>query len=246
MNNHKHIYNTLIVEDEPIFVEQLSQYIAQVNFLAPPMVCTFGVDALHILGTKPVDVLFLDLSLPDMTGLDLLRAIQNPPAILVTSTYSERAIDCFDLDIIDFLPKPYDFNRFLRGLTRVLKRTQSAPVVDIIPTANLEKDEIYFKSGRRLERFAFNDILHIEAYGIYSKLHTFDGTFAVNKRISVLAQELPPNRFLRIHKSYIVNVAHLKRLEAKQLWIKTTKLPIGVTYQPVVHDFMKALGISEK
>ncbi|MCX6218944.1 LytTR family DNA-binding domain-containing protein [Spirosoma sp.] len=238
-------YSTLLVEDDPTFIEQLSRYINQVKFLAPPLICYTGVDALKVLATTPIDILFLDLTLPDMNGLDLLRASRNTSAVIVTSAYSELAIECFDFDIIDFLPKPYDFKRFLRGVGRVLERIQPAAVTEGKPAAPI-KEEIYFKSGRRLERFAFSDILYIEAYGLYIKVHTPDGVFAVNKRISALSDDLPNDRFIRIHKSYIVNVTHLKRLESKAVWIKTTKIPIGITYQPTVQEQMQKLGISAK
>ena len=235
----REIYQSLIVEDEPIFTEQLSQYINRVNFLAPPAICTSGIDALQIIATTPIDILFLDLALPDMTGLDLLKTGPNVRAVVVTSARYEQAVD-----IIDFLPKPFDFNRFLRGLNRVMQRIQPLALIPEPKPANQEKEEIYFKSGRRLERFAYSDILYMEAYGLYTKIYTFEGTFAVNKRISVLTEELPSQRFVRIHKSYIINVDHLKRLESKQLWIKATKLPIGVTYHPTVHKKMELLGIS--
>lgn len=246
MPQSQHTFTTLIVEDDSSFSEQLSHYIGQVKFLDAPHICISGMDALKILAIKPVDILFLDLNLPDMGGLDLLRAARNLPAVVITSAHSERAIDCFDYDIIDFLPKPYDFNRFLRGISRVLSRTQAVPVVDTKPVVTANKEDVYFKSGRRLERFTYTDILYLEAYGIYTKVHTSDGIIAVNKRISILAQDLPQNHFFRIHKSFIVNIAHLKRLESKQLWIKSTKLPIGVTFQPRVHAQLKKLGVNTK
>jgi DNA-binding LytR/AlgR family response regulator len=242
----KETYRCLIVEDEPIFAEQLRQYTAQVKFLVPPTICTSGIEALQLLATTPVDILFLDLSLPDMSGIDLLKALPGKQKVIVTSAMHERAIDCFDLDIIDFLPKPYDFNRFLRGLSRVMQRTQQTATAAVIEPKlpSREKEEIYFKSGRRLERFAFTDIQYMEAYGLYTKIFTPDGMFAVNKRISVLAEELPKERFMRIHKSYIINVEHLKRLESKQIWVKSIKLPIGITYHPIVHKKMQSLGIT--
>ncbi|SOD91847.1 LytR/AlgR family response regulator transcription factor [Spirosoma fluviale] len=240
------LYSTLLVEDDPAFIEQLSQYISQVNFLSHPIICHTGVDALKVMATPHIDILFLDLTLPDMSGLDLLRASRNTSAVIVTSAYSELAIDCYDFDIIDFLPKPYDFNRFLRGVGRVLERIQTTRANEVKPAPAPDKEEIYLKSGRRLERFAYNDILYIEAYGLYIKVHTLDGVFAINKRISVLSEDLPNDRFIRIHKSYIVNVSHLKRLESKAVWIKTTKIPIGITYQPTVHEHLQKLGISAK
>ncbi|WP_461148523.1 LytR/AlgR family response regulator transcription factor [Spirosoma pulveris] len=240
------LYNTLLVEDEPTFIEQLSHYINQVNFLSQPIICQTGVDALKALATTPIDILFLDLTLPDMSGLDLLKASRNTPAVIVTSAYSELAIDCYDFDIIDFLPKPYDFSRFLRGMGRVLEFIQTKTANEVKPAFTPQKEEIYLKCGRRLERFAYNDILYIEAYGLYIKVHTLDGVFAVNKRISILSEDLPNERFIRIHKSYIVNVTHLKRLDSKAVWIKTTKIPIGITYQTSVHEQLQKLGISAK
>lgn len=241
----KPIYQALVVEDDPTFSEQISHYINQINLFLTPVCCGTAAEAMQVLLSKKIDVMFLDLALPDMDGLDLIRALSNPPIIIVTSCHTERAIDCYDLNVADFLCKPYEYSRFLRGILRSMKPQLASVTVDT-PRLAPEQESIFFKSGRRLERFIYDDILFIEAYGIYSKVHTPDGVFAISKRISTLTDELPANQFIRIHKSYFINITHVKRLELKQIWIKANKLPIGITYRPIVHKHLYKLGISAK
>lgn len=239
----------LIIEDEPEFSTQLSEFVGRTQIMAPPIICTTAMTALQAMSTNQIDLLFLDINLPDMSGLELIKALPGHPAIIITSSYSSRAVDCFDLEVVDFLHKPYDYNRFLRALSRAMVRTTPAvPVVvpEPVKETAAEKDMIFFKSGRRIERFRYDDILYIEAYGLYSKVHTASGTVAISKRISAVLDSLMQDRFIRIHKSFIINITYLKRLELKQVWIKEQRLPIGITYRPSVHQKMVQLGIREK
>lgn len=237
-------YNSLIVDNESVFSQQLNAFISQTTCLNKPLIAQSASQAFAILLTTPIDLLFLDVQLPDMSGLDLLKALPKPPTVIITSARSDMAVDFFDLDVADFLLKPYNYSRFLRAITRAIKHTVPAPLPNPVRKVSPpSREDIYLKSGRRLERFAYQDIHYIEAYGLYTKLHTADGVFAVSRRISSLPEELPTDQFIRIHKSYIINIAHLKRVELKQVWIKSTKLPIGITYRPAVDELLKDLGI---
>jgi len=242
------LYKVLVVEDDPTFSQQLTGFLVQTNLFEPPVVCTSALEALKMLATVSIDILFLDISLPDMSGLDLLRVLSKSPSVIISTAHSDSAVDFYDLDVADFLLKPYEYSRFLRALSRAMRRT--TPLPEPVPVKSSEvipagQDAVYLKSGRRLERFPFQDILYVEAYGIYSKIHTPDGVFAVSRRISSLLTEsqLPAQQFIRVHKSFIVNVIHIRRVDIKQVWIKGAKVPIGITYRPIVNNQFKSLGL---
>jgi DNA-binding LytR/AlgR family response regulator len=263
------VYQCLIVDDDPAFSDQLSRYINNVNFLKLTKVSTTGMDGLQVLTTQPIDVLFLDLNLPDMPGLDLLKALPTPPLVIAVSAQTEHAMECFDFDIVDFLHKPFTYDRFLRSLSRALKRMPS--VSEAINTGTINssiaesagghtvdikaavsaKDDIFIKSGRQLERIAMNDILYVEASGAKSTLHTSNGTVHLNRRIATLQCELPGSRFVRIHKSFIVNIAFINQVEQRNIRFKDTELqyglpvglPIGVTYRTIVQEQLAKVGV---
>lgn len=240
------MYSCLIVEDDSAFVDQLRAYLAQTTLFEPPLVCSTAMEAFLLLNTTSVDLLLLDYNLPGMTGVELLQGLINLPPVIMISAYSEPAITCFDLDAVaDFLVKPFDYLRFFRGLRRALalqlppvvtKAVEPAPVVE-------EKKHIFFKSGRKLNRFVLDDILYAEAYGTYIKVYTQNGPVVLNQRLKTLENELPSNRFIRIHKSFIINVQHLSHLEANQVQVSSKKFPIGTTYRPAVLQFMQQAGV---
>jgi DNA-binding LytR/AlgR family response regulator len=240
------MYTCLIVEDDSAFVDQLRGYLAQTTLFAPPLVCSTAMEAFMMLNTSSIDLLILDYNLPGMTGLELLQGLTNLPPVIITTVYSDQAAACYDLDaVVDFLVKPFDYMRFFRGVRRALsihpqpvegKALEPAPIVD-------EKKHMFFKSGRKLNRFVLDEILYAEAYGTYIKVFTLSGPVIINQRLKTLENELPNDRFVRIHKSFIINVQHLSHLEAHQLQVSTKKFPIGITYRPAVLQFMQQAGI---
>lgn len=235
------MYSCLVLEDEPGSVHQLTEYIQQLDFLTPLPLCQTASQARSILMNTPVDLFFIDSPLPTTLGYEFINSLRHKPAVIVSSAHTGYALDWFDLDIADYLVKPYDYGRFIRSVNRsILKIAPPLP-----KPASLASELIYFKSGRRIEKFQLGDILYIEAYGIYAKIHTLHGPVTINQRISDLASKLRPDQFVRIHKSYIANITSLKRLESKHLWVNEIKLPIGITYRETVHANLKRLGIIE-
>ncbi|QMW02376.1 LytR/AlgR family response regulator transcription factor [Spirosoma foliorum] len=240
------MYSCLIVEDDPIFVDQLRAYLAQTTLFESPLVCSTAMDAFMVLTTKNVDLLILDYDLPGMTGLELIQGLTNLPPVIMTTVYSSHAATCYDLDaVVDFLVKPFDYMRFFRGIRRALaalpQLTENKPV-EPLPVVD-EKKHMFFKSGRKLNRFVLDDILYAEAYGTYIKVYTLTGPVIINQRLKTLENELPGDRFVRIHKSFIINVQHLSHLEAHQVQVSAKKFPIGVTYRPSVLQFMQQAGV---
>ncbi|RYC68422.1 MULTISPECIES: LytR/AlgR family response regulator transcription factor [Spirosoma] len=241
------MFSCLIVEDDPSFSDQLTTYLAKTTLFDAPLICRTAREAFSLLNTIPINLVLLDYDLPDMNGLDLLACLPQPPQVVMTTAHTQPAVACFDIDAVaDFLTKPYSYPRFLRAVRRALgnqlQPAESQPASKA-PAAREDK-YIYFKSGRKLNRFVLDDIVYAEAYGAYTKVHTLTGSVAINQRLATLQNELPRNRFLRVHKSFIINSLHLSNLETNRLHVLSYKIPIGITYRPAVLQFMQQAGIT--
>ena len=229
------MYTCIIIESDETVAQQLTQFLAKTTYFHPPIICLTGLEGLRQLFLQKIDVLFLDLDLPDISGIELIMALPQDQAVVVTSFRTDQAIDCYEVGVVDFLKKPYDFNRFLLSVGRAIKHNSLTKRKEPLK-------EVYFKIGRQIERFQLNDILYIEAYGIYSKIHTKKAVVAITKRISDVLPDLDSNYFIRIHKSFIINAMHLKRADQKHILINDTRIPIGTTYRSKVAEFINNLG----
>ncbi|GAB3219809.1 LytR/AlgR family response regulator transcription factor [Spirosoma arcticum] len=254
----KNKYRTLIVEDDPLIVAQLEGFLAQTDLFEKPYIAQTCTQAMISLHDQPIDLLFLDMELPDMSGLDFLRLFPGHGPTIAISAFPSYAVDCYDCDINDFLSKPFTYTRFLRGLRRTLLQSLTpVPAVSPVPEtsfspapgaeASLEPkpsallpDHIYLKTGRTNSRFALTDILYFEAYTIYSKLVTGSDTFVINDQISSLGVELGQNQFIRVHKSYLINLNHVTKFNARTIWVKTHAVPVGRTFKKQVQDHLNS------
>lgn len=257
------MYTALIVEDDPVYATQLANYLSQTMLFNAPTICQKASEAVKFLSTHPdVDLVFLDYHLPDMTGLDMLKILINTPPVIITTADPMQAVHCYDIDpIIDFLPKPYDYIRFFRSIRRALGvinpaakqtvSTLSEPLLsqdtafsETAPVLSTNGQKvIYFKSGRAQVRFVLDEIKYAEAYGSYIKVCTQNGATAINTRLSALEKDLPADQFIRVHKSFIINMHHLRRLDAHQVHVAGKKIPIGITYHTKVMQQMRKAGI---
>lgn len=254
-------YVALIIDDDPGMIELLTHFLALTNLFEPPYHATNSVQALITLQQQPIDLIFLDMKLSDMTGLDLLRLVPNPPPAIAISSHPGFAVDCYESGVVDFLPKPITYVRFLRGIQKTLLQSQFAQrmeapalIPDNLPPAVpqpinkpidplLSIPSIYLKTGRKTERFPINEILYFQAYGVYTKLITKSSTFVVNEYLGSLENGLNPNQFMRVHKSYMVNITHITKFNTKLLWMETISLPIGSRFKAKVHEFLKNLTV---
>lgn len=255
-------YVALIIDDDPAIIALLTHFLALTNLFEVPHHATNSVQALLTLQKESVDLIFLDMKLDEMTGLELLRLIPNPPPVIAISSYTGFAVDCYESGVVDFLPKPLNYTRFLGSIQKTLLRsipTQrvEAPglIPDYLPQAiqqpvakaidlSLPVPFIYLKTGRKTERFAIDIILYFHAYGMYTKLITKSGTFVVNEYLGSLEKGLNPNQFIRVHKSYIVNISQITKFNTKIMWLENLKLPIGIRYKANVLDYLKGMTIN--
>jgi DNA-binding LytR/AlgR family response regulator len=250
-----------IIEDDPIVSQQLTHFLAQTELFDNPLVCESSTKALLTLRVQPVDIIFLDMKLPDMMGLDLLKLIPQRPPVVVVSAYPEFAVDCYDQDIRDFISKPLTYSRFLRSLNRTVLLPESvmqphepdrsstfsseaaqASANTSTPNSALSA-YIYLKTGRKTERFAYQDILYFKAYTVYARVITNKGSFVINESLANLEKLLNSTQFMRVHKSYLISLDKITQFSANTIWINTHKISIGITFKNKVQERLKQLTI---
>jgi two-component system LytT family response regulator len=230
--------NCIIVDDEPIARDILRTYIAQVPYLNLVGECSDAFEAMQLLNRQPVDLVVLDINMPRLSGLDMLRTLKKYPAIIITSAYSDYALEGFELSVTDYLLKPFSFPRFVQATEKVHQlRQPSDQPAPMVPAASKE-DFIMVKADKKLTKVFFNELTHVEAYGNYIFIHTGPNRIMSKQTLTQFEEQLPSAQFVRIHKSYIVSLKAVKFLEGNELSIGARKLPVGKVYRD---DLLKRL-----
>lgn len=219
----------IIADDEPIARQILENYIEALPNLEIVASCKNAFEVLKILQENTVDILFLDINMPKLSGLSLLKAMQQKPAVIITTAYPEYAIEGFELAVTDYLLKPFSLERFLQAVNKV----QQKSVVKLEVTESVKEEistSIFVKSDKKIIKLNFNEIHHIEAYGNYIKIF-IDKMILTPLTLSDFLEKLP-NNFMRIHKSFIINFNQLKLIDGNQIILQNgTILPIGKSYR---------------
>jgi DNA-binding LytR/AlgR family response regulator len=223
----------IIVEDEPVSQEILRRYIADYPQLELKAVCSNAIDASTELRKHSPDLIFLDITLPKISGLDFYKSLAHPPYVIFTTAYPEYAVSGFEVDAIDYLVKPFPFERFLKAVNKVhlLDRTKNDKPGFIMLTAD-----------KKIHKVSFDDIYYLEAMGDYVKVHTSDKTLIVHQTLQKLSEQLPANLFYRIHKSFLIALQRIEYIEGNMVIIQKLQIPIGQTYRT---DFLTTLNKSK-
>ena len=229
----------LLVDDEPLAHTVLRAYLARLPGLATWAGSCYGaVEALTVLRTTPVDVLFLDVDMPELTGLELLRALPQPPAVVLCTAHAAHALDAFDLGVADYLLKPIRFERFVKTINRLHAGALAAPGAVAAPPPPAPEpaaDFIFLKTDAGTERVRFGELLFIEGYGNFVKCHLASGRVLLTaETLKQLESQLPASRFVRVHKSYLVHLPSIERLSGNVLRVGGRELPVGSTYRQEV------------
>jgi DNA-binding LytR/AlgR family response regulator len=229
----------LLVDDEPLAIALMQKHIGQLDFMEVAATCPNALKALEILKTTEIDLMFLDISMPAINGIDFLKMLRNPPKVIITTAFREYALDGYDLDIVDYLLKPITFDRFFKSIERYLRNSdqQTQPVV----SQSNEPLSIYIKSGYRNVKINIDDILYMESLKDYVKICTLTGEITTKYRISDMEDNLSDKNFMRIHRSFIVNFKHITAFTASDVEIGKTELPIGESYKEQVLRILKKL-----
>lgn len=225
----------MIIDDEPLAVKVVSTYLASFEDLEITDTCKDAIEGFNKLSKNPADVIFLDINMPVMTGLDFLKNLENPPIVVVTTAYREYAVESYELDVIDYLVKPFSFNRFMKSIDRVRKRLQ---LIQSGPPPLLVNEEDgtfqFFKIDKRMVKVYFDDILYIESLKDYVRIKTKDDNLVNHNNLIGIAELLPQKRFIRIHRSYIIPIDKVKAIDGNRVEIDGKLLPIGRNYQRTV------------
>lgn len=219
--------HAIAIDDEPIALEVIKTLAAKINFIQLDAGFTNAFQAAGYLQKKNVDLIFLDIKMPDISGIDFLRSIPRPPMVIFTTAYSEHAVQSFELDAIDYLLKPFSQARFLKACNKALelhklknKSESKSPV----------QDHIFIKSGTSQLRLALGDILYIESLGNYVQFITASKKITSRLTMSEAEALVPVSEFIRIHRSYIAAKRHISRIEKSSIWIQQHELPVGPSY----------------
>ncbi len=232
--NTKDKYNVIIVDDEYLAQKLLQDYVSKVEPLQLVATCSNAIEAMNVLKNHQVDIMFLDIQMPDLTGLDLAKSLEHKPAIIFTTAYSEYAVDAFNLSVVDYLLKPFDFPRFIQAINKVIGTEQQKmmglqkPAVDTISESN---DFITVKADYKLYKINYDDLLFIEGQHEYVTFHTTQRRITALFALKDLEEILPKDKFVRVHKSYIVSFKHIQDLDKSDVTVAGNKVPVGASYR---------------
>ncbi len=228
----------LIIEDDPICADTIKSYLNRLPFFKVVGTYNSYFEAINFITQSQIDLIFLDVILNDsqndkFTGLDILRTIPNLPATIMMSSYPEFAVESYNIGkSTDYLLKPFNFDRFLLAVNRVLS-------LNMVQQRLIDEEYIFLKMGRRFQRFNLDDIDYFEAYGIYLKVIVNGIPHVVNDTISGLNERLDVKRFIRVHKSYIVNIQKINGFDHNNLYLKNGKVPIGISYKSQLEGLLR-------
>ncbi len=233
----------LIVDDEELARKLVENYIQRLPHLEVIAKCANPLDAMQVLQKENVDIMFLDIQMPELTGIEFLKTLSQKPLIILTTAYKEYALEGYELDVVDYLLKPFRFERFLQAVNKATNllmkeitenKTVSTSPINPTPQSSSLKDYILVKSEFKVFRIFHKDILYIESMKEYVAYHTEEGRTLSLGSLKKLQTELPAQQFIRIHKSYIANIDRIAALEGNMVHIGDQKLPIGASYKQEV------------
>jgi two-component system LytT family response regulator len=232
----------LIVEDEPLARNLITEYVRKIPYLNLVKACSGALEAMEVLRTNPVDLLFLDVQMPELTGIAFLKSLQKKPLVILTTAYSEYALEGYELDVTDYLLKPITFERFLKAVDKVNQRlSDNHPVTE--KPAEVMPDFIFVKDGTKLVKIRWNDILYVEGLKDYVTIHTRTQKVISLQRLKSLEEQLPADKFIRVHNSFIVALDAIDSVHKDKIQIGQAQVPIGDTYKKTFREFIEGRQI---
>jgi len=217
----------IIVEDEPLAQNILKKYIADHPSLELVATCTDALEAQLILNKQAIHLIFLDINLPKLSGINFIKSLLQNPHIIFTTAYPEFAVEGFELNAVDYLLKPFSFERFLKAVNKVIEKLNNSS----LPKKEEIDAFIFFKSDKKIHKVDLESIHYIEAVGDYMKVITDSGQLLINETMKNLQEELPARSFIRVHKSFIISRNRIKFIEGNYIQVENKSIPIGATYR---------------
>ena len=229
----KEKYNVIIVDDEYLAQKLLQDYVSKMDALQLVATCSNAFEAMNALKNNQVDIMFLDIQMPDLTGLELVMSLEHKPSIIFTTAYSEYAVDAFNLSVVDYLLKPFDFPRFVQAVNKAIGAELPKTKGDDLPhdTISRSNDFITVKADYKLYKINYDDLLFIEGQHEYVTFHTTQRRITALFALKDLEEILPKDKFVRVHKSYIVSFKQIQDLDKSDVTVAGTKIPVGASYR---------------
>jgi DNA-binding LytR/AlgR family response regulator len=228
----------LIIDDEHIAHDIIKNYCDMLPNMKLMKHCYDAIEALDYLRTNSIDLIFLDLNMPKLKGFDFLKTLPNKPKVIVTTAYKEYALKGYELEITDYLLKPFSFERFLKAVNKAIHIKENNPIT-AQPDQNTLSEHIFLSSNKKHFQVKISDILYIEAAGNYSKVVLKNDSILVRDKISNLLEKISTEKFIQVHKSFIVAIEHINSLEGNRILIGNNTIPIGKMYKSNIINLIK-------
>ncbi len=230
----------LIVDDEPLAIRLIEKHISQIDSLQVVATCNSALKAFEIVNTQEIDLLFLDIKMPQLTGIDFLKSLKNPPKTIFTTAYRDYALESYELETVDYLLKPVTFERFVKAIDKFFRQNTSK--VAPVQRETITTDYILIKSGSKHHKVNLADIVYIESLKDYIKVHLENKTSIVSKyKLGEIEQELLTFQFLRIHRSYIINTSKVTAFSSNDIDVNSQEIPIGASYKEKVILYLEKI-----
>lgn len=228
----------LAIDDEPLALQQISTYIDRTPFLEKMALCQSAYEAIEFTDQQAVDLMFVDINMPDLNGLDFVKSLKNKPFIIFTTAYSEYALEGFKVDAVDYILKPISYDEFLRAVNKVRDRMMSTTAATA-ETVTMSKESLFVKSEYKLIRIQLTDISYIESANEYIQIHLdTEKPITTLVRLKTIEAELPKDKFLRVHRSFIVNLDKVKVIDRNRIVFDKVYIPVGEQYKDEFQKFV--------
>ena len=231
------MYKCVIIDDEPIARRIIKNHLSNFKDFQIVEECSNAPEATPVLSKQKIDLLFCDIRMPQITGVEFIRSLAHPPRVIFTTAFRDYAIDAFDLNVVDYLLKPISFERFTQAINKYFETTgalaESSPKKTVEAPKN--QDYIFLKSDKKLYKVDLNEILWIESLGDYILVFTSEGKITTKERIGTMVEMLSPDKFIRIHRSFIVSIAKINTIGPGFVEVEKKKIPIGRSYKKEIN-----------
>ena len=224
----------IIIDDEPLAHEIIKEFCSMIPHLQLEKNCYNAMEAMQFLNENTIDFMFLDINMPKLRGLDFLKTLSNPPKTIITTAYKEHALEGFELNVVDYILKPFSFDRLVKAVNKISEIERTKAVIKEVSNST-DSTRFFIKGDKKHHQINLKDLLYIEAYGNYTKLFLTEEMIISHEKISQYENILDSSNFLRVHKSFIVAIDKIKFIEGNRIIINEHKIPIGQTYKSSIN-----------
>lgn len=229
----------LIVDDEPLAIKVIKNHLQSFEDIEIVAECSNAIETDKYLRENKIDLIFLDIEMPKVSGFDFLKSLKNPPKVIIVTAYRNYALKGYEYDIVDYLLKPVSFDRFYKAVNKFYKQQKDTDIQVFEETSKQGKPFVYFNEDKTIHKIYLDDILYLESFREYIKVHSINKSVMTKLPISKIEEKLKDHEFIRIHKSYVVSVLKIRSFNSRVIYIEDNELPIGRTYKDAVMKTLK-------